>query len=150
MHKIDLNTYKKSTVSSNIITHTGKVTNIIGQRVIVALDNNMSCEACKAKAACGVSESNKKEVEVANTNGQFVLNENVTVVMQKQLGMKAVFWAYFFPFTLLITVLFVSASFLPQWQAGLLALLVLIPYYLTLYATKSWFKKAFEVTVLKN
>ena len=150
MHKIDLNTYKNNTTVNNVISHTGKVVNVVGKRIIVALDTNTNCEACNAKAACGVSESNKKEIEVSNANNHFMLHENVTVVMQKQLGMKAVFWAYLFPFTLLIAVLFISASFLPQWQAGILALAVLVPYYFTLYATKSWFKKAFEVTVLKN
>lgn len=150
MHKLDLNTYKNNTNNTAVITHTGKVVNVTHKRVVVALDSNVSCEACNAKAACGVSESNRKEIEISNPTSLFNMGEEVTVVMKKHLGMQAVFWAYLFPFTLLILVLFTTASFLPQWQAGLLALAVLLPYYITLRATKSWFKKAFEVTVLKN
>jgi sigma-E factor negative regulatory protein RseC len=110
----------------------------------------MNCEACNAKAACGVSESNSKEIKIVNTNRSFQLNEGVNIIMQNELGLKAVFWAYIFPFILVFTVLIVSSNFLKEWIAGLAALFVLIPYYLMLHFFNDSFERIFKVSILKN
>ena len=96
-----------------------------------------------------MSESRNKEVEIENSANLFRINESVNVVIKKDLGLKAVFWAYVFPFLLLISVLLVSSVFLPEWQAGLLALLVLIPYYIVLHYLNAYFKKKFKISVIK-
>jgi len=147
--RIDLNNYKNRSNSSNYIEHRGTVSKIDNGTLTVVLQGNIHCEGCKAQSACGVSESNDKEIEVS-INDSYQVNEPVTILMQRQLGMKAVFWAYLFPFILLVSVLFISVNFVEEWLAGILALAVLIPYFLVLYFTKNLFKKAFEVTVLKN
>lgn len=144
MNKIDLNT------SSQFITHEGVISKISRNSVTVALKGNINCEGCKAKAACGVSESNDKEIEVYDTNSNLKLNEPVEVQMKKQLGLKAVFWAYFFPFLLLVSVLFIGSMFINEGLAGLLAILVLIPYYFILYVMKNYFKKAYSLSILKT
>ncbi len=70
--------------------------------------------------------------------------------MQTELGLKAVFWAYVFPFILMIVVLVVSSNLFKEWIAGLLSLFVLIPYYFMLFVLKNSFRKAFKVSILKN
>lgn len=147
--RIDLNNYKNQSNSDNYIEHQGTVSKIGGSSLTVSLQGNVHCEGCKAQSACGVSESNDKEIEVP-INDAYRINEPVTILMQKQLGMRAVFWAYLFPFILLVSVLFISVNFVEEWLSGVLALAILIPYFLVLYLTKSLFKKAFQVTVLKN
>jgi sigma-E factor negative regulatory protein RseC len=72
----------------------------------------------------------------------------VEVVLKKDLGQKAVFWAYIFPFLLMLATLLTSSLFLQEWLAGVLSLLILLPYYGTLYALKDYFKKTFRITVL--
>ena len=135
--------------NKNIFVHTGKVSGILGDSVIVSLDQNIHCESCRAKAGCGISDSNTKEIEVMNPGESFVINEHVQVVIKKALGLKAVFWAYVFPFILVISVLIISSIFLAEWQAGLLALLILVPYYFILHYLNSFLKKEFKVSVLK-
>lgn len=136
--------------------HSGAITKISNSTITVALEANINCESCKAKAACGVSESNAKEIEIENplkdhdAAGQlFKLNEPVDVLMREELGLKAVFWAYVFPFILMVFTLFVASFFLSEWQSGLISLLVLLPYYLGLFLLNSFFKKRFNVTILK-
>lgn len=137
--------------------HSGVISKISNSAITVSLEGNINCESCNAKAACGISESNSKEIEIksppserAGTFQSFKLNESVDVVMQTELGLKAVFWAYVFPFILMIVVLVVSSNLFKEWIAGLLSLFVLIPYYFMLFVLKNSFRKAFKVSILKN
>jgi sigma-E factor negative regulatory protein RseC len=77
------------------------------------------------------------------------VDESVQVFLKKGLGLKAVFWAYVFPFILLFAVLLIASALYQEWLAGLLAIGVLIPYYLLLYVLKNSFKSAFKVSVSK-
>lgn len=138
------------------MVHSGEIKKITNSTITVALEGNINCEGCKAKAACGVSESNAKEIEVENIYSSkqqlinsFNLNERVTILMEEGLGLKAVFWAYVFPFILLIMLLVVTSMFLLEWQAGLLSIAMLVPYYISLYFLNPFFKKRFKVSILK-
>ncbi|MEN8139311.1 MAG: SoxR reducing system RseC family protein, partial [Bacteroidota bacterium] len=118
--------------------------------VTVSLKDNINCASCNAKSACGISGSNSKEIEVFTTNQSFSINEPVNITLQKELGLKAVFWAYFFPFILMLIVLIIGSAFFKEWIVGLLSILILIPYYLMLYISKDSFKKAFKISILKH
>lgn len=146
MEKLDLSAYKNE--GRKVISHEGVVARVSDDKVTVALIGNVHCEACNAKGACGVSEGNTKEIEVEN-DGSYVVNEPVNVELQKELGLKAVFWAYVFPFILVLTVLIVATNFVKEWMAGLLALAILIPYYFMLFVLQNMFKKAFSVSIIK-
>ena len=136
-------------IGEPVVRHEGIVSKISKETITISLKGNIDCEGCKAKSACGVSESNDKEIEVVNSSKILHLNENVEVLLKKNLGLKAVFWAYVFPFILMVTVLLVSSLFLKEWQAGLLALTILIPYYISLHYLNFFFKKKFKVSILK-
>lgn len=147
MEKLDLESYKIGDIKE--ITHTGVISKIDSNKITVALKGNVNCEGCKAQSACGVSDSNDKEIEVFNTTESFKLNESVDILLKRELGLKAVFWAYFFPFILMMVVLVTTSFFFKEWIAGLLSLTILIPYYFMLYILKGSFQKAFQVSILK-
>jgi len=134
----------------NNITHSGIVSKISNEQIEISLEGNIHCEACNAKSACGVSESNTKIIEIQKDERSFEVNENVNIVMQNSMGLKAVFLGYVFPFILLFVVMLVTVSFLEEWLAGLLSLFVLVPYYLLLYLNKNLLKKVFTISVYKN
>ncbi len=138
-----------SLVSYNSITHTGRVSRISGNSVFISLDDNVQCESCQVKSACGMSEARVKEIEIINTEESFRLYESVHVVIKKDSAVKAVFWAYIFPFILMVGVLLVASLFLTEWIAGLLALFILVPYYLILRKMDSFFKRSFNISVLR-
>lgn len=136
--------------SKDVYTHSGVVSKKDNGSLIVSLDENVHCESCRAKSTCGISESGTKEVEISCTDESFDLNEQVNVILKKGLGLKAVFWAYIFPFLLMVLTLMVSSLFLKEWVAGILSLLILVPYYLSLYVLRNVFKKTFKISVVKN
>lgn len=131
------------------IKHEGVISKINSSGYTISLKGNINCEGCKAKAACGVSESNDKEIEIFESNQVFSLNEPVTVSLKKELGLKAVFWAYIFPFILMMITLVIASLFFAEWFAGILSMLVLGPYYLMLFVFNNSFKKAFKLSILK-
>jgi len=137
-------------INWNYVRHSGVISKMNKSFITVSLNDDLNCEGCKAKGACGVSDANSKEIEVPNTFQSFSLNEDVALIMQKELGMKAVFWAYIFPFILMISVLLVASLFLKEWIAGLISLLVLAPYYLSLYVFNTSFQKTFRINIVKN
>jgi sigma-E factor negative regulatory protein RseC len=136
--------------NKDTFVHSGFVSKISGKTITVNLEQNIHCDSCRAKSACGISESNTKKVEVVNTVDSFKINEEVNVILKKALGLKAVFWAYIFPFILMFFTLILASSFLGELWAGLLSLFVLIPYYLVLYFLKSTLKSAFQISILKH
>ncbi len=148
MEKSNIN--NTDTADETIVKHEGVVSKITNDVVTISLKGNINCEACNAKAACGVSESNSKEIEVSYSTQPLKLNENVEVLLKKSLGLKAVFWAYVFPFIIMMTVLLIASTLFKEWIAGLLSIAVLVPYYLMLYVLRNTFKKAFKLSILKT
>ncbi|MFD1292330.1 SoxR reducing system RseC family protein [Lutibacter holmesii] len=146
MTKLDLDSYK---AKKDTIKHEGVVSRISEHGIVVSLKGNVNCEGCKAQSACGVSESNDKEIEIENPTESYQLNEPVDVVLNRELGLKAVFWAYVFPFILMFSVLVITSLFLKEWISGLISLAILVPYYFMLFVLKDTFKKAFQVSILK-
>jgi len=147
MERIEINNAKSS--SDQLVRHEGIVSKVSDDSITVSLNGNLHCEACNAKSACGVSESGSKEIEIPMDAESLKLNESVEVFLKKDLGLKAVFWAYVFPFVLLFAVLLLASAFYQEWIAGLLALGVLVPYYLIIYALKDSFQNSFKVSVSK-
>lgn len=129
--------------------HSGIVSKRSGSSLIVSLDENVHCESCRAKGTCGISDSGSKEVVISHPTDSFALNEHVNVILKKDLGLKAVFWAYIFPFLLVGLTLIIASAFLVEWMAGLLSLFILVPYYLLLYVMRNDFKKTFKISVVK-
>ena len=135
--------------NKDTFVHSATVSRISGNSVFVSMDQNIHCDSCRAKMACGLSESKTEEVEIINTDSSFKIDENVNVVINKAMGLKAVIWAYVLPFILLISALVISSLFFSEWQAGLIALTILVPYYFILRSLNSVFRKKFKISVLK-
>ena len=136
--------------NKDTFVHAGFVSKINSDSIIVTLEQNIHCGACHVKGTCGVSESSTKEIEVLNSDDLFKINEHVDVILKKTLGLKAVFWAYVFPFLLMFFTLIIASNFLKEWLAGLLSLFILIPYYVLLYFLKTSLKGVFKISVLKT
>lgn len=136
--------------NKDLFIHNGFISKIKEDSIVVRLEPNLECESCHAKGACGVTGSNTKEIEVFNSEKSFNINEPVKVNLKKTTGLKAVFWAYIFPFFLMFITLIIASNFFKEWVAGLMSLFILLPYYLTLYFLKNQLKESFRVSVLKT
>lgn len=138
------------TRETDAFIHSGVISKLNRDSVIVSLDDNPNCDSCRAKSICGISDSPNKEVAIFQAVGSFKPNQKVEVVLKKTLGHKAVFWAYIFPFLLMVFTLLTASMFLAEWMAGLLSVLILVPYYLLIYALSDYFKKTFRISLLTN
>ncbi|WP_100611061.1 SoxR reducing system RseC family protein [Confluentibacter lentus] len=136
--------------NKNTFVHYGIISKIVGDSITVNLEQNIHCESCHAKGTCGISDSETKKIEVTNPNDTFKTKERVCVVLKKTLGLKAILWAYIIPFTLMFATLIISSNILKELAAGILSLLVLLPYYLILYFFKNTFKSIFKISILKT
>jgi sigma-E factor negative regulatory protein RseC len=126
------------------ISHKGIVESILGDTVTVNITSVSACSSCHAKGACSASDMQTKLIEANRGEKQMNIGDLVTVTGKESMGFKALFLGYVLPFLLvlftLITCTFLS---LKETTAGLLSLLVLIPYYALLYLTKDHIKKSF-------
>jgi len=107
-----------------------------------------ACSDCNAKASCSLFGVGEKIIDVHDEKGVFRAGDRVGVTITQSVGTKAIILGYFLPFILLIAtlVLFTLLRF-REWQAGLLAMASLIPYYLIIYIFRSKLKKTFTFTL---
>lgn len=132
-------------MKENIVTHSGIVKNIDDGRVFVSIIARSACASCHIKGACTLSEVEEKIIEVDLTENQnFSIGEEVMVEMKQTLGTWAVLFGYFFPFLLVISSLIIfTALGLDQGLSGLLSILILAPYYIIMYLSRSFLRKTF-------
>lgn len=148
MRKIDFD--KLNITHENSIKHFGEISKITKNTITISLESDVNCQTCNAKSSCGISGSNTKEIELKNNFQPLQINEKVNVIMQKGLGMKAVFFAYVLPFILMFITLIIASIFFQEWIAGLLSIFILIPYYIVIYLFKNSFDNYFDISIVKN
>jgi len=128
---------------SERITHEGIIDRIGSDSVFVRILSKSACSACHSKGMCSVSEMTEKLIEVKHTGSDYTKGQTVNVVLDSSLGNKAVVLGYLIPFILLIVTLLVSSRFLSELWAGLLAIAVLVPYFLLLFIFKNRLSQTF-------
>ena len=95
-----------------------------------------------------MSEFQEKEIEISHFNRNYSPGEEVTVIFQESQGFKALFYGYVLPFLIVVLTLIVTFSVTNnEVISGLLALGVLIPYYITLFFFRHFLKKVFKFEV---
>ncbi len=139
-------------VSSNEIVHKGIIDSIDEGIVKVSIMAISACASCKAKGMCSTSEMQEKIIEIHNNNRTtYSIGEHVEVILHQGLGFKALFLGYIMPFIVLFLTLIITLSVSKsEGLAGLLSILILIPYYIILYRLKDKFKKTFSFTLRKQ
>ena len=132
-------------MKNNTVTHTGIIKNIHDGKAVVSIMSHSACVSCDIKGACTLSEVKEKIIEVDISEDQiYDLGEEVVIQMKQSLGTWAVLFGYIFPFLLVISVLIIFTSFgLDQGLSGLLAILILAPYYIIMYLLRAFLRKKF-------
>jgi sigma-E factor negative regulatory protein RseC len=124
------------------------VEQVTGNVVIVRIIAESACSACHSKGMCTVVETQDKLVEVNQPAGaHFKAGDRVKVALTRSQGNLAVLYGYLLPFLILIITLLLASLFFEEMWAGIAALLILLPYYLVLYAFRGRFKKSFHFMI---
>ena len=133
------------------IRHTGFVKRVTSDSIIVNIVSQSACSSCHAQGACSVADFQDKEIEISHFSRQYTPGQEVTVIFQQSQGYTAIFWSYILPFILVFVTLIIGVSVTNnELIGGLLALAVLIPYYITLYFFRHLLKKVFKFEVEEN
>jgi sigma-E factor negative regulatory protein RseC len=132
------------------VEHLGRVQEITLNDIKVAIQPQSSCAGCQAQAVCGVDSDNEKFIVVHRSNHNYIVGETVKVIMQQSMGFWALFVAYILPFIFVIAVLIALTQFgTSEGLSGLLALLVLVPYYFLVYYFRGNISKKINFDIQK-
>lgn len=137
---------------ANDITHQGIVENIDDAHVYVRIVQTSACASCSIKGHCSSADSKEKIIEIPTLHREYAIGDSVWVIGQVSMGMKAVLLAFFVPFLILVTSLFVFMSILDgnELLSGVLALALLVPYYWGVWLNRTKLKKKFSFTIKPN
>jgi sigma-E factor negative regulatory protein RseC len=138
-------------VAGSVIKHKGFVKETTNNSLIVSIVNQSACSSCHANGACSVADFQEKEIEIPCLNPKYTPGQEVTVLFRESAGFKALFYGYVLPFLLVMLVLIlIFESSGNEALAGLIALGILIPYYITLYFFRHYLKKVFKFELEEN
>lgn len=138
-------------ILKSTIKHTGFVKLVTNDKLIVNIVSESACSSCHANGACSAADMKDKEIEIKGFSKKYSPGQLVTVVFQQSQGYTAVIWSYVVPFLLVFITLIIAVSITGNELAGgLIALAVLIPYYLAIYFSGNLFNKAFKFEVEEN
>lgn len=136
---------------TNNIKHLGIVENIDGFHLKVRIVQTSACSSCSIKGHCSASETKEKLIDVYNHNPSLnpQVGQRVMITGSTSMGMKAVGWAFIMPFLILLVSLFVSMTLTQHDEvlSALVALLMLVPYYIILFLCRGHFSRTFVFTL---
>lgn len=137
-------------MTGSVIKHKGFIKEVTSNSLIVSIINQSACSACHAKGTCTVADFQEKDIEIPFVDANYSPGQEVTVLFRESAGFKALFYGYILPFILVMfTLIFVFETTGNEAWAGLIALGILIPYYITLYFFRHYLKKVFKFELEK-
>ena len=134
-----------------MIEHRGIIEHIVDDVAHVKINSISACASCHAKGACSAADQEEKFLDVPLHGAHYRQGDPVYVQVAKRLGLKAVALGYVYPFLLLLAVLAGTLTAgAGELQAGSLALLSLVPYYLALYLFRNRISSTFTFSIKKT
>ena len=132
--------------------HSGTVVGKTAEKYRVQITLNDACGHCSGQKACAIFTSDKRIIEIVRDarTPEAEVGENVSVRMQTQNGMKAVYYAYLLPVLLLMCVVIVLYAFrLDEQVVAISAVGTMVLYYLVFYFFRRRIEKKFSFTLEK-
>lgn len=133
--------------SFDSIRHEGTVKRVGNGSVLVSIISGSACSGCHAENLCNISGKEEKLIDIKGTYNVSP-GDSVTVMMNESMGLKAVLFSYIIPLIVILAGL-VAFSSLPVSEpvAGLLALSLLLPYFIILYLLRKKIDRSFTFTL---
>ena len=129
------------------IEHEGVVIQSLNNQTTVRIVNQSACASCHAKSACTAADLQEKLIEV-ESNETYIPGQQVMLIGNQELGLKAAWWAYVLPVALVLFTLILSFAITQNENvSGLLALFVLVPYFIIIKLAGSILKKKFAFRI---
>jgi len=133
------------------ITHEGVIEEISDKKLFIRLSRLPACSDCHAKGICSVPDSADGEVMVADRKNGIRKGDHVMVSITRSHAYRALIIGYILPFLLVLgTAILFSAFQAREWLTALLALAVLVPYYLLVRQLSARIERTFTFSVTKT
>lgn len=112
----------------------GYVTRVEPGSLHIAVERGEACESCRLKGSCLIDQTRMERMCVSMDSTGYRSGDRVEVRVSTRRGLRAVLFAYFVPFILILTSLIVFLSLgHSELVSGLFSLLLLVPYYIILH-----------------
>ncbi len=136
-------------MASGGICQQGTVVSSGRSSVIVRITAQSACVACHAKEVCSPGDMEAKIIEAHSENPHdYHSGQKVNVMIKDSAGWLAVVFGYVAPFVVLFVALFVFINLTGSEGLGaLIAIMLLMPYYLILYLFRGRLKKQIRFEV---
>lgn len=134
------------------ITKTAIITGINGSQITLTINSCSACQDCSAKNFCSMSENQDKEIIVETAEAaDYYLGEEVNVSISSAQGLKAVVYGYVLPLILLLAATIgAQTAGATDFISGISGIIVLIPYYFSLFLLKNKLKSDFQFKISKK
>ncbi|MBK8805738.1 MAG: SoxR reducing system RseC family protein [Bacteroidales bacterium] len=127
----------------------GIIKNISDTKVEVLVCSTSACSGCQASGVCGMTDENQKLVTVYLANSELKIGDAVAVLLDVNNANYALFYSYILPLLIVLIVLFTSSYWFSELVAGIVSIVILLPYYLTLYFMNKKFLKKISYQIEK-
>lgn len=117
------------THSSGTIRQSATVIRVDTTEIEVEVCRPEACAACKAKSVCSEGGGQGKRMTLANDGQGYQLGEQITLVMRRSAGLKAVVIAYLVPVILVVAALLVFQTVQIKETVAAISTLVLLGLY---------------------
>lgn len=115
--------------SSGTIRQSATVIRVDATQIEVEVCRPEACAACKAKSVCSEGGGQGKRMTLANDGQGYQLGEQITLVMRRSAGLKAVVIAYLVPVILVVAALLVFQTVQIKETVAAISTLVLLGLY---------------------
>lgn len=126
------------------------MTEITPTGIRVSITSRTACASCHARSACSTLDTSERLLDISCAGQAFSVGEEVRVLLEPQQGFKSLTLGYLLPLVLVLVALFaLSAMGLGEAASGLLALGMLLPYYIGLRAFRGRMAQQLRLRVEK-
>lgn len=138
--------------NNSVVEHVGKIIEIDNSIIKVEILNKSMCAGCHAKSMCAMGDAKEKVIDIPHLNSnEYVVGEEVNVVMKKSMGFKAVWISYVLPLLLLIVFLLLLQGLrFSDLMAGLISIAVIAVYYSVIYIFRAKIATQFTFKIVKK
>ncbi len=128
------------------IEHPGVVEEISDNNLQVRIKTRKACGSCKSKSHCGFADVEDKIIDIeAEDPKKYEIGQNVIVTLKESLGYKALLIGYLIPLIILLATLILMMVLTgSEPLSALLAVLVMVPYYIMVYVYRNKLRKTFN------
>lgn len=135
-------------MSKGSVRQSATVLTVTDAEITLEVCRAEACGACRAHSACG--GSSERTMTLANDGQGYRVGEQVMLVMERSMGLKAVVIAYLVPVFLMIGTLLLAGMWLSELVSGSLALLVLVIYMLMIRVFRGAISREISITIEKE